>query len=289
MKQNINYKKELTNLLATCLGGVILVIGVNLFLKPAGVYATGLFGFAQELSILFFNNSNYINLIFWLLNLPLIVFGFFKVGKKFLLRTICAVISITISESLINTNTVLIQNQFLSVVFGALLCGLGTGLALSRGGSTGGTDIIATYISIIKGKNFGIVNVLVNSIVVLLAILITKNIEVGVYMLISIYVSGIVIDKIHNYNQKMTLFIVTNHKDNVVNSITNNFMRGVTIIDSMGGYSKKPNNLIMVTVSKKEVNSIVRYIKQADPHCFINIYKVEKLMGSFKDTYVEML
>lgn len=283
------YIKELINIFFICVGGILLVVGVNVFLKPAGVYASGLFGFSQELSQIIFNSDNFVNLIFWCINIPLIVFGFFKVGKRFLLRTIIAVISISLAEQYIKVNTPLIQEQFLAVIFGSVLMGFGIGLALSHGGSTGGTDIIATYVSIIKGKSFGTVNTLVNSIVIVLAIIITRSIEVGVYMLISLYVAGIVIDQVHNINQKMTLFIVTDKKDEVVNHITNNFIRGVTVLDSMGGYSKKPNNTIMVTVSKREVNNMAACAKQADPHCFINIYKVQGLLGSFKDNYAEML
>ena len=281
---------ELVKLFYICIGGILLVAGINLFLKPAGVYATGLIGFAQELSQLIFKNDSHVTLIFWCINLPLIIFGFFKVGKKFLFRTILAVVVISIAESVIkSTNPLIPDNQLLSVVFGSIFMGLGTGLALSRGGSTGGTDILATYIAIIKGKSFGVVNILVNSIVIVLAVFITKDIEVGVYMLISIYVGGIMIDKVHNYNQKMTLFIVTDKKDEVVKHVTANFARGITIFDSIGGYSKKPNNTLMITISKQELNNMAACVKHADPNCFINVFKVQQLLGSFKDNYVEML
>lgn len=281
---------ELIKLFYISIGCIIFVAGINLFLTPAGVYATGLMGFSRELSQLIFNSDNFVTLVFWCLNLPLIVFGFFKVGKKFLFRTILAVIVISIAESVIKSTTPLIpDNKLLAVVLGSILMGVGTGLALSRGGSTGGTDILATYISIIKGKSFGVVNIFVNTVVIVLAVIIAKNIEVGVYMLISIYVGGIMIDKVNNYNQKMTFFIVTDKKDEVVKHVTANFMRGITIFDSMGGYSKNPNNTLMITVSKDELHTMAACVKEADPHCFVNVFKVQKLLGSFKDNYVEML
>lgn len=281
---------ELKKLFYISIGCVIFVAGINLFLTPAGVYATGLMGFSRELSQLIFNSDNFVTLVFWCLNLPLIIFGFFKVGKKFLFRTILAVIVISIAESVIKTTTPLIpDNKLLAVVLGSILMGVGTGLALSRGGSTGGTDILATYISIIKGKSFGVVNIFVNTVVIVLAVIIAKNIEVGVYMLISIYVGGIMIDKVNNYNQKMTFFIVTDKKDEVVKHVTANFMRGITIFDSMGGYSKNPNNTLMITVSKDELHTMAACVKEADPDCFVNVFKVQKLIGSFKDNYVEML
>lgn len=281
---------ELIKLFYISVGCIIFVAGINLFLTPAGVYATGLMGFSRELSQLIFNSDNFVTLVFWCLNLPLIIFGFFKVGKKFLFRTIVAVIVISIAESVIKTTNPLIpDNKLLAVVLGSILMGVGTGLALSRGGSTGGTDILATYISIIKGKSFGVVNIFVNTVVIVLAVVISKNIEVGVYMLISIYVGGIMIDKVNNYNQKMTFFIVTDKKDEVVKHVTANFMRGITIFDSMGGYSKNPNNTLMITVSKDELHTMAACVKEADPDCFVNVFKVQKLIGSFKDNYVEML
>lgn len=282
--------KEIINLIYISIGGILLVVGVNLFLKPAGVYATGLLGLAQELSQIIFHNDTQVVTVFWAINLPLIIFGFFFVGKKFLIRTIFAVIAITVSEKLIVAQgQPLIDDNLLAVICGSILVGLGTGIALNRGGSTGGTDIIATYLSIIKGKSFGAINILVNSIVVLLAVILTKSVEVGVYMLISIYVAGLVIDQIHNYNQKMTMFIVTNHYEEIVSHVTTHFQRGITVFDSMGGYTKKPNKTLMITVSKQEINNVTACVKQVDPHCFINIFNAQKVLGTFKDNYVEML
>ena len=286
---NNKYLKEIMNLIVVSFGGVLLIIGINMFLVPAGVYATGLFGLSQELSELIAGSDKLVQLIFWMINLPIILFGFFKVGRKFLLRTLFAIISISIAEIVIPKDIPLIENQLLSVITGSIIMGLGIGLALKRGGSTGGTDIIATYISIIKGKSFGIVNLLTNSVIITLAGFITKSLETSIYMIISLYVAGIIIDKVHNYNQKISLFIVTTHKELMVASLTNSFIRGVTVLDSTGGYSKQSNNLIMITISKQEVGAVLNCINEVDEKAFVNVYNVARIKGAWADTYAETL
>ena len=282
--------KELKNLFFIILGSTLLIAGINLFLKPADVFSTGLIGFSQEMSNLIFNDYNHVSLIFWIINLPLIIFGFFNVGKKFLLRTVFAIITISIAEIFIQSpQTPLIHEPILAVITGSILMGIGTGVALKFGGSTGGSDILATYISIIKGKSFGLVNILINLIVIILAIIINHSIETGVYMILSLYVGGIVIDKIHNYNNKCTLFIVTDKKDIVVQNLINNFLRGITILDSVGGYTNNKNNLIMITISYKEINSILNCIKDADPNAFINVHHIDRVVGEFKNHYLDLL
>lgn len=285
-------KTEYKNILWITLGSFIFVLGVNLFLTPVGIYTTGMLGLSQEISTLSnlaFNTPDLTSIIFLLLNIPAILLGWFKVGKKFTFRTFYAIILISFYTTIIPNDQILITDDLLSVITSGLFMGAGVGINLKFGSSSGGTDIIALFVSLTKGKGFGIYNIGLNLIVIILAVFLSKDFTMGILMLILIYTVSIVIDKVHNSHEKLTLFIVTNNTQAIKQSLLNNYVRGLTIIDSQGGMSGSKNNTIMFTISKGELYSVIETIKQNDSKAFINIYNVERVVGYFENNYKNIL
>lgn len=285
-------KKEIINLLYIALGCFIFAIGINLFLTPAGVFSAGLFGFAQEISAILnslFGTGDLTSIIYFLLNIPAVLLGWFKVGKKFTLRTFLAIFLISFFTAIIPKDVILVPDTLLAIITAGLFIGLGVGLTLRYGGSTGGTDIIALFFSLVKGKSFGVINIIVNSGVIILAMLLLQDFTTGIYMVIILFVSGVVIDKVHNANDKLTLFIITKNEKTVRETLLANHVRGLTIFDTVGGLSQEKSNTIMIVVSKGEFYSVIDTIKSADEKAFINVFKVDKLLGNFEDRYKEIL
>lgn len=285
-------KNELNNLAWIALGCFIFAIGINLFLTPAGVLSAGLFGLAQEISIILtniFGVQNLTSIVYFLLNIPAVLLGWFKVGHRFTLRTFFAIFLISLFTAIIPNDIVVVPDTLLSIVTASMFMGLGVGLCLRYGGSTGGTDIVALFFSLVKGKSFGTFNLLVNSIVIIIAIILLQDFTTGIYMVIVLYAVGIVVDKVHNANDKLTLFIVTRKEEEVRTHMLKNHVRGLTIFNTIGGLSQEANNTIMVSISKGELYGVVSTIKEADAGAFINVYKVDKLMGNFEDRYREIL
>ncbi len=274
------------------IGMLFLSLGTNLFLVSNNLYTTGLLGFSQELATILiyaFKLPDLSSILFWLINVPIIILGWFKVGKRFTIRSFYAVTIVSIFTSIIPTNVILIDDKILSVVTGSILIGLGIGLALRVGGSSGGLDIVALYISIFKGKSFGTYNTLVNILVIVLAILIQHDLTIGVLMFLSLFIISLTIDNIHNNQQKLTLFVVTKHADEIRNILLENFVRGMTIIDSHGGLSLDKNTTLMITIDKGELYRYIDTIKKEDPNAFINVFEVKKLIGTYQDNYIDLL
>jgi len=283
---------EAINLLWIAIGCFVFALGVNLFLSPADVYTTGLLGLSQELSTILtylFNTPDITSILYLVLNIPAILLGWFKVGKKFTLRTFYAVILLSFFTALIPSDKVFITDKLLAIITSGLFMGAGVGITLKHGSSTGGTDIFALFISLFRGKSFGVYNLALNSIVILLAILLNQDLNTGVYMLVSLYVTGIVVDKVHTANDKYTLYIVTSHLEEVREAMLSNLVRGLTIFDTEGGKTCFKNNTIMTTIEKGELYSAIDIIKHADEKAFITILKTEKVVGTFENNYLKIL
>ncbi len=288
----LSTKQELKNVLWIIIGCLIYVIGLNLFLVPIGLYTTGLMGFAQILATVvsqLFDTSNFTGEIYFLLNIPIILLGWFKVGKKFTMRTFLAVILISVFQIIVPNDIELVTDPLLATITSGVFIGTGIGITLKNGSSTGGTDIIALYISLFKGKSFGLYNLLLNIVVILGALLVTQDVTVCILMIVSLYTIGVVIDRIHNSNEKITLFIMTSHADDVTTKLLEETSRGVTILDSRGGLTGRQNNTILVTIDKGQMYQALAAIREADPKAFINIMPVENVVGYFPNNYQNIL
>ncbi len=285
-------KNETKNLLWIAIGGLVYVIGLNMFLIPVNLYSTGLMGLSQEIATVatrFAGVADFTGQIYFLLNIPIIVLGWLKVGKKFTLRTFWAVFVISFFQIIIPSDHVIVADTLLAVITSGILIGLGTGLTLKFGSSTGGTDIIALYISLVKGKSFGVYYLIMNIVVIIGAILVTNDIQIAILMLVLLYTTSTVIDKVHNSHVKLTLVIMTNKAEEVTESLISRSTRGVTVIDSRGGMTKADNNTLMTTISKGQLYASLSAIKEADEKAFINILPVENVVGFFPNNYKDIL
>lgn len=300
-----NLKKSSLLMLKLTLGCLIYVIGINLFLVPAGIFTTGLMGIAQELAqtinLLFDLNLNIGDAIFkrnqtiiyWLMNLPMIIFGFKKLGKKFTLKTLLVSLVIvqifiniiTIDHSLIIDNGEIdLASQLISAIFGSILIGVGMGIVINSRSSMGGTDILATYLSVYKGKSFGIYNLGINMIVVIWAVILTQDLTNGILILMSLYIQSRVVDMVYDYNSKEVLLIVTKEKDKVGDYIIRND-RSYNILESTTGYTKKKANILHVIVNKEERAKFTKNIIEIDQDAFISVMENKAIIGNFNNVY----
>lgn len=291
------------------LGCFVYVVGVNLFLAPVGVFTTGFMGLAQEITALISNifhlditnvDEKFILIqttIYWLFNIPVMIFAYFKISKKFAIKTF--IISSVVMQLLFNIvriNTTLIIGEngqtlsatLLSVIVGSVLIGIGLSLIVKNHASGGGTDVLAIYLSLFKGKSFGLYNFLLNTIVVIGAILLTQDYTMGILILISLYIQGYVIDKFYNYNQKETMTVFTTHGKKIGEKIiqTN---RTFTQVKGESGFSKKEIAVLMIILNSEEKSKFTKLVIDIDKDAFISFAKTENVKGNFKNRYLTEL
>ncbi|TDM02239.1 YitT family protein [Macrococcus carouselicus] len=263
-------------LLVTVIGSLIIAVSFNLFLLPHNVLSGGLSGAALLIHLLTSWDTGLVNL---LINLPLLILGFMNLPRQVMLQTILSVSIISIFLTLIPI-TKISSEPVVDVIFGGVLCGIGVGTILKYSGTTGGMDIIAMIISRQSNISIGMIMTILNGIVVLCSgfFLGWSN---ALTTLLSIYITGKAIDTIFTSHIKLTINIVTSKGEAVRQALIASITRGMTISDSYGGYTGQPTQMIMMVLTRYELQEAIRVAKEADPDCFINVYETTEVHGQF--------
>ncbi|WP_342431849.1 YitT family protein [Neobacillus sp. FSL H8-0543] len=262
--------------LGMILGSLIIVVAFNLFLIPHEVLSSGLSGLSMIVGIVTPINTGLAN---FLLNLPLLIIGYKMLGKKFILNTIFSVVIISLGLYVVPVH-VIAEDTILSSIFGGALTGLGVGIVFRCSASTGGFDIIGMIVS--RKRDFPIGTLLsgMNAIVIVISGFLF-NWDSALLTLISIFVTGKVVDAIYTDHAKLTIMIITDKGDEMREHLLTNLYRGLTIMDGVGGYSKDKRNILMTVISRYELNEVKNLITEVDTGAFVNITETIEVMGLF--------
>ncbi|MBT9282948.1 MAG: YitT family protein [Hydrogenibacillus schlegelii] len=255
---------------------VVLAVGYNFFLLPHKVLSGGVSGIAMMIGLLTPLNPG--TLIF-LLNLPLFVFGFFTLGRLFILRTILSVVLTALAMNVLPVEPIA-TDALLSSVFGGAVVGLATGMIFSASGSTGGLDIIGMFIARRMDFPMGMLMSATNALIIFVAGFLFSW-DQALYTMLSIYVSGRIVDAIFTRHIKLTLLIVTGRGEAVREALLRQIVRGITVLEGIGAYSKEKKTVLMTVATRYELPLIKSLIRQADPHAFVNILQTVEVVGAF--------
>lgn len=274
---------EAKRIAVVILGSFLLAISLNFFLIEANVYASGFSGLAQLLSSIF-NDFLSINIgtgvLLLILNVPVLIIGWFKIGKGFTIYSILSVIFSTIFLELLPIIS-LSDDIILNAVAGGVIGGAGVGISLKRGASTGGMDIVAMILSRLQDKPIGIYFLILNSVIIFVAGILYEP-ENALYTMLALYVTTLVIDAIHTRHEKVTVLIVTHKAEELQREIHKQMVRGITIIPAKGAYSKEDKSLLYLVVTRYELYDLENIITETDPHAFTNIIQTAGIFGFFR-------
>ncbi|WP_108721982.1 YitT family protein [Paenibacillus ihuae] len=269
--------RQIGNYLAVIFGSAMIACGFNLFLVPHRLLSGGVSGLAMLVG--YFTPFN-ISLMYLLFNVPLLVAGWFQLGRRFIILSILSVVTTTWLMALIPTVTVA-SDMLLASVFGGVLVGVGAGISFRMGGSSGGFDILGSIITRYRDFPIGSVLVGLNGLVILAAAYFDNNWNLALASMVSIYVSGKVVDLIHVSHIKVTVYIVTTRTDELLQQLLP-LQRGVTKIKTEGAYSHVERDMLMTVTTRYELAELRRIIKTSDPQAFVNIVETVGVMGSFR-------
>jgi uncharacterized membrane-anchored protein YitT (DUF2179 family) len=263
-------------LLGVLTGSILVAIAFNLFLIPHEILSSGISGLSIILGMITPFNVGLYN---FLLNLPLLIIGYLKLGRTFIVNTIFSVVTISVSLYFIPIQEIA-TNSILSSIFGGVLVGLGIGIIFRSAGSSGGFDIIGMLLTRYKDFPMGTLLFAMNGVVILISGFLISW-DGALNTLVSIFVTGKVIDKVHTYHVKVTLMIITQKGEEMREHLVSNVYRGVTMIESTGGYSNERSHIVMTVISRYELTEVKSLIHEVDPKAFVNITKTIEVMGSF--------
>ncbi|OEH91653.1 YitT family protein [Bacillus solimangrovi] len=265
------------------LGAALNAIAMNLFLIPANVYASGFTGIAQLISSLlqqFIEIEDVTGIILLLLNIPVGILGWMKVGKSFTIYSIVSVVFTTIFMQIIPV-TSLSPDIMLNAVFGGVIIAVGVGFTLKWGASTGGMDIIAMILSRMRDKPIGMYFLFMNSVIILVAGQLFGW-EKALYTLVTLYVSTRVIDAIHTRHEKLTAMIITKKSQELEDAIHSKLVRGITTVPARGAFTKEDKEMLIIVVTRYELFDLEQIIREVDPAAFTNIVQTTGIFGFFR-------
>lgn len=214
-------------IILTILGSFIMAIGVSQFLLPNQLSSGGVAGLATIFYYLF---NIPMGVAIAVINIPLFIFSIFKVGKTFFIKSLIGTITLSVFIDILDKLEALTNDRFLACIYGGILIGVGTAIILKANSSTGGSDMVSLltkeYNSSIKTSN---VIVIIDIVTIILNMIFFKQIEIGLYSAISIYLVGKMLDIFFEgiYFTKL-VYIISDKTEEVAKEIGEKIKKGST-------------------------------------------------------------
>ena len=274
-------KRFFADIFFIILGAFSYSLAINMFTSPNDIAPGGIGGLSTVINYLSGGTIG-IGLLFAVINIPLVIAGFIKLGRILMVRTILAVALVSVGTDILKPYFPVYEgDRILAAVFGGLLIGAGLGLVYLRDGTTGGTDIINKLILRAKPHlSLGGITLITDAVVVLISMLVYGNIESGLYAIIAIFVSSKIIDIIlYGTLEGKLVLIFSNKPDEIGAAIVNDLSRGATMLKGSGVYSGEDKKVICCAVHKNEYVKLKRKIKAIDPSAFIITALASEVLG----------
>jgi len=284
------------------LGLLLYVLGWSIFLVPNNMVGGGVTGLS---AIIQYATGIKIGYTYFVVNTGLVIAALFVLGFGFGWKTVYAIFVASFGLNFFQTaipadfiqQIALDNGKLMSTIMGGIMVGVGIGLSMVAGGSTGGTDIIALMVNKYRNISPGRLILIMDVVVILSSLAIPSykadgeavpfvdKITTVVYGFILIVINSTVLDLvIAGSRQSVQLFILSKKYEEIADAITHDLHRGVTVLDGKGWYTKHNTEVLMVLTRKTDLNIMLRYIKTIDPDAFLSVSSVTGVYGKGFDT-----
>lgn len=279
----MDFLKEIKckNILMLTIAGIINAIGVTIFISPVDLYDSGISG----TSILLSQQTEITMSVFLvLLNIPIFIYGTKKQGKLFTIYAIYTVIIYSIGAWLINdvlpidvtvASPIAKQDLLLCAVFGGMISGLGSGLAIRYGGAMDGIEVMAVIFAKKIGVSVGTFVMTYNALLYIVCGLLMQDWILPLYSIVTYYAGLKTIDFIvEGLDRAKSAMIITEHPTEICEALAYHFESGSTRIKAIGGYSNREKTMIYFIVNRFQVTKMKNIVHEIDPQAFITISEV---------------
>lgn len=267
------------NILAVLVGNFICSVGIKLFLEPAGVAASSTTGFAM---ILEYYLSIPMSLAMLVVNVLMLILGYITLGKKFALTTLASSFLYPAFLEVLDKalgDYYLTNDNILCVLFSAVFLGVGLGILIRAGASTGGLDIPP----IILEKHFRIpVSATMNvmNFCIIGMQLLYRPVENVLYGLVMIFLFTQVLDAVLMMGTTKTeVKVISDKSDEICDAILTKLDRGVTLLNAESGYKHDEKQIVLSVISNRELPKLEKVVHQIDPECFMTITRISQVKG----------
>ena len=276
--KTLRKNKELMSQLGFAVAGdLIYTLGFNLLIVPIALYSGGFMGVSQLIhhtlteimGVTIPANLNLTGILYYLINIPIFIFGYKVMGKAFILKSLFATTVLTVFLMVVPIPTTPIIGDYLTAcIVGGIICGYACGLMLRSRLTGGGQDVIGMCLTkLYPGFSVGKVNIAINGLVYLVCFLLF-DVEIVIYSLIFATVQSLVADKIHVQNINMTAMIFTK-KTGIAKLVMEEMGRGVTDWVGEGAYTEQETYILLIVISKYEMGQLKEIVHKVDPNAFV--------------------
>ncbi|MGN0808167.1 MAG: YitT family protein [Candidatus Coproplasma sp.] len=296
----LKYKKgdmKAINFAALLIAGAVNAAGVTLLLAPVGLYDSGVSGLAMFLDMLI----EVMPLWSWLIiiNFPIFLFGMKKQGVAFTVYSLFAIgvyslfsllfqniIPSFVPDFFANGSPIVGNETLLCCVFGGILSGIGSGLTIRFGGTMDGIEtlgvIFAKRLNLTVGNFVMIFNVILYIIIGVTVVCTGKgDFSIPLYSIVAYFVNGKAVDFITlGLDQAKGALIITAEYDKVAPALSEEFGRGLTVLDGKGYYSQADKKVIYCVVSRFQLHRLRSVVSRCDKHAFVTIMDITDIFGT---------
>ena len=278
VKRKFNLKKYGYEILLTIVGCFIMACGTSLFLLPNKL-STG--GFSGIATIAYFILNLPMGITILVLNIPLFIIGYLRLGKIFFSKTIIGTLLLSVFIDLLEKAPPLTHNQFLASVYGGIVVGIGSAINLKAMASTGGSDLLAYIIRSFKPYyQTSTLIIGIDTVIVALNVFFLRNIEIGLYSAIAIFLMGKMIDLVfEGVNFTKIILIISDKYEQIAKKVEKTIERGSTAIYAKGMYKKEDKMMLLCVASRNEVSKIKQLATNIDENAFIIITNARETWG----------
>ncbi|MEG0795165.1 MAG: YitT family protein [Odoribacter sp.] len=285
------------------IGSMVIATGYTFFMTPYKIVPGGIYGIS---TILNHKLGFPIGMAALCFNLPLSLIGIKILGRQFGVKTfICflwvamfadglpwmlehafgyphelAIDPLQLVKGGIDNPNAAKEGILLASIFGGVVIGLGAGLILKTRSSSGGTDVLSSILHKLTRKPLGMMQMMVDSVIVVLGFIAFPDWKTPFYSLITIFIMGKVIDVVlGGYSSDKTFFIISDKTEDLRHYILSELHRGGSIVPVNGMWNRAEKEMIMTVVNRKEVTTLQRAIGHIDPNAFTMIMDAKEIMG----------
>lgn len=274
--------------LACIAGAAVYAVGINLFVVPAGLYAGGIMGISQVIRTLLteylhlnFGTLDIAGLIYYVINIPIFIIAFTRLGKNFFVKTLITVTAMSAFLSAIPP-TKIVEDNMAACVVGGILAGAGLGMVLRLGSSGGGMDVIGVMLAKWKRDfSVGKVNLMMNLALYGTCLFLFDE-AVVVYSIIYAAASSLAMDRMHTQNINVEVNVITKvNTAELEKEVFDELGRGITKWAALGAYTNDQSHILYITLSKYEVNHLKTIIRKYDESAFIVVNEGVTVIGHY--------
>ena len=290
MKQNPT--PRIMNLVMLTIAGIVNAFGITLFMTPVKLYDSGISGTSMLLEQI---TPSYLSLSLFLLilNIPLFLFGLKKQGKKFTFYAIYTVfiyslfawlitdvlpIDVSIASPLAGTDLLL------CALFGGMISGIGSGLAIRFGGAMDGIEVIAVIFAKRLGITVGTFVMIYNVILYIFCGIVLNSWVLPLYSVVAYSAALKTIDfVVEGIDRAKCAMIVTEYPKEICEALSKTFGSGVTRVDATGGYSNRNKSMVYFVVNRYQVNRMKEQVHEIDSGAYIIMSEVADIFSNNMD------